>query len=59
MNIFGDIVRLRDKENIREKTIKDGYSELSKDAKKYLTAEEIDYYNDLRSRAKDSNIGFW
>jgi hypothetical protein len=39
VNIFGDIVRIRDNENIRVKTIRDGYAELSKDASKYLKKE--------------------
>ena len=50
---------MRDEINIREKTISDGYAELSKNAEKYLPLESIDYYNKIRDKAKENSLGFW
>ena len=51
-NLFGDIVRVRDGVSIREKTIGDGYAELSKNSEKYLPTEQITFYNNKRDKAK-------
>lgn len=59
VNIFGDIVRIRDGVNVKEKIIGDGYSEISKNSEKYLKGDKIEYYNNLRDKAKQGNKGLW
>lgn len=59
VNIYGQIIRIRDNTNIKEKIIIDGYGELSKNPEKYVSKERIEHFNILRDEAKNKNKGMW
>lgn len=47
MNVYGEILRLHNGVDLKQKAVSDGYAELSKNCEKYLGAHEINKLTEL------------
>ena len=52
MNVYGEILRTKNGDDIKEKIISDGYVELSKNSDKYLSSQIIEKFTEMAENAK-------